>query len=446
MKVAEKALLLAALFGLMHAAISFAPEGPDRVGPAAVTMAVGFVLLASWAAGRLFAGLGLPRLTGYIATGIVCGPSVLGYMSAPMLGELRFVGGAAVALIALTAGGELDLRALRPLLRTIASISATAAFGGALVLGAAVFFLSPLLPFMEGLGLVPRLAIAFLVGVTLIAQSPAVVMAIRSETQAQGPVTQTILGVVVLGDLAVVVMFAIAIAVANAALGGAVDVGETTRGVLWELFGSMAIGLVIGGVLALWVRRVKSGTDVFVLGLCLVVSELAPRVHLDPLLTMITAGAVVENAAKEGKELIHSLEASSMPVFVLFFTLAGAGLHLSELWTMAIPVLVIVAVRAGALVGGTRIGGWLAGSPAEVSRWAGFGLLPQAGLAIALSMLLSRAFPQFGESLAALTLGVVATNELVMPAVLRWAWLRSGEAQSEPQTSAAGASIEEGGH
>ena len=63
-----------------------------------------------------------------------------------------------------------------------------------------------------------------------------------------------------------------------------------------------------------------------------------------------------------------------------------------------------------------------------VQRYAGFGLLPQAGLALALSMLFGKTFPEFGTEAGALTLGVVAINELVAPALYRFALIRSGEA------------------
>jgi hypothetical protein len=69
-----------------------------------------------------------------------------------------------------------------------------------------------------------------------------------------------------------------------------------------------------------------------------------------------------------------------------------------------------------------------------VRRFAGFGLLPQAGLALALSMLFGKTFPEFGAEAGALTLGVVAINELVAPAVYRYALIHSGEAGKRART------------
>lgn len=430
MKQLEQAIAIVVLLGLMSAALSFAPEGDPRLEAARVTLTAGFVLLFSWSAGRLFAACALPRLTGYLTAGVVCGPAVLGLISAPMIEELHFVSGAAIALIALTAGSELDFRAGRSTLASTVSISLVTGIGGAIAVGAAMLAGRPLFSFFEGLDWIETAAVAALVGVTVIAQSPAVVVALRNELDAHGPVTQTLLGVVVFGDLVVVVLFAIVSTITRSVLGGAIDVGATTRAVAWEIFGSIALGAVLGTALTIYVRRVRGNGNVFVLALALLVSELGPRVHLDPLLTMMAAGVVVANLGEGSPKLLARIEGSSMPVYVLFFTLAGASIHLSVLAHGLFAALLLLGVRAGALLSGARIGARIAGGDRHVARWVGFGLLPQAGLAIALAMLLERAFPGIGPDASALVLGVVAINELVAPAILRWAWIRSGEARS----------------
>ena len=62
-----------------------------------------------------------------------------------------------------------------------------------------------------------------------------------------------------------------------------------------------------------------------------------------------------------------------------------------------------------------------------VRKFGGFGLMPQAGLALALALLFTKTFPQFGASASALVFGVVALNELVAPVLFRIALVRSGE-------------------
>jgi len=437
MKSARRLGLLLALFGLIQASTSLAgPVDDPRIRAAALTAGVGFVLLASLFAGRLFASMGLPKLTGYLSAGMLAGPAILGFLSEDSVEGMGLINGVAVALIALTAGSEMDFRSMKPLLRSIAWISALAVLGTAVLLGVLTFAVRGFLGFLSEMPILEAAVVSALIGVVVVAQSPAVVVAIRAETGADGPVARTVLGVVVVADLMVIVLFAIVSSVCQSVLAGGVDVGEAAAGVSWELFGSLAIGTLIGGILALWMRIIGDrGLDLFVLATCLVVAEIARRVHLDPLLVMLAAGMFVENVAHSGHRLRKAFEDASLPVYILFFTVAGASIHLHVLPQVAVPAGVLLLGRAAGLWSGTALASRIAGAPVAVQRWAGFGLMPQAGLAIALSLLFARTFPTFGEEASALTLGIVAMNELVAPALMRWSLVRAGESSSSASTS-----------
>lgn len=427
MGLLKRLFLVLAMGGLMQAVRSFGGLPNERIEAAAVVLSVGFVLITSLFVGKIFSHARLPKLTGYLMTGIIAGPAVLGYLDQGAVNGLRLVNGMAIALIALTAGSEMNFRALRPLMRSIAWISLIAVVGTAALLGITTFLLRGQLGFMTEMTLSEQLVVAAVMGVVVVAQSPAVVVAIRSETGADGPVARTVLGVVVLADLLVIVLFAIASSIATSVLSGTADVGATVLGVAWELFGSMGVGVIVGAILAAYLRLVKQGLDLFVLTSCLLVAEVGQRLHLDPLTVMLAAGMFVENVMRQGERLRHSFEAASLPVYILFFTVAGASIHLDAIPTFAIPAVALVLVRALGLWGGTRIAARVARAPEAVVQYAGFGLLPQAGLAIALALLFARTFPAFGEAAGTLTLGIVAINELIAPALLRWAFVRSGE-------------------
>jgi Kef-type K+ transport system membrane component KefB len=433
----KRLLLVLAIGALMEAVRTIEPGDRLGVRSGALVLAVGFVLLAAWFVGRLASSIGLPKLTGYLATGIVAGPTVLGYLSEDSVHELGLVNGMAVSLIMLTAGSEMDFRALRPLLRSIAWVSLIGVLGTALLLAIAIFAMRGLLPFFAGLSTVQALAVSIVLGVVLVPQSPAVVVALRAETGADGPVARTALGVVVLANVILIPIFAIASTLANAAISGSLDPSETVRQLSWAILGSLAVGAAVGGILAAWQRFVgSSGLDLFVLAACFVSAEVGRRLELDPQLLMLAAGMAVENAARRGEALRQAYADASLPVYILFFTVTGASIHLSELPHVAVPAAVIVVVRAAGLMSGGWLGARAAGAPPEVQRLVGFGLLPQAGLAIAFALLFARTFPGIGEPAAALALGVISVNELIAPALWRQALLRSGEAQAQRASSA----------
>ncbi len=442
MNVVKRILIVLAVGALMQAVQTIDPGRTAGGRAASLVLGVGFVLVCAWFVGRLAASIGLPKLTGYLATGIVAGPAALSFLDAQTVGDLGLVNGMAISLIALTAGSEMDFRSMRPLLKSIAWISLVGVVGTSLALAFAVFLLSGQIQFLSEMPFTTRVIVSIVLGVVVVAQSPAVVVAIRAETGADGPVARTALGVVVLADLLVIVLFAVTSSVATAALAGSFDVGLAVQRLAWELFGSLGIGMAVGGIIAAWQRFVgERGLDLFVLATCFVSAEVGRRLHLDPLLLMLAAGLIVENVARRGEELRHAFADASLPVYILFFTVAGASIHLEALPIVAIPAGILVLTRGAGLLAGSRVGALIAGAPPAVVTFAGFGLLPQAGLAIALSLLFTRTFPEFGEEASALTLSIVAINELIAPAVFRMALIRSGEASQSSATSSPGTAI-----
>lgn len=427
-------ILILILGGLMQAVRSFTIAGSAENG--GTSLAFGYLLLTAYFAGNLFKQVGLPRLTGYIATGIAVGPAGLGLLTEAMVDSLTLVNGMAVAMIALTAGNELELRAMKPLLRAIAWITAIAVLGTTVLLAAAAFLARGQLPFLADMGTAQAVAVAAVLGVVMVAQSPAVVVALREETRSDGPVTRTVLGVVVIADLVVILLFAVVSSVCKAVLGGSADVLGTLGALAWELPGSLIVGAVLGIVLWIYLRRIGTGASLFLLLMMFVIAEVGQRLHFDALLVALAAGMLIRNATKVADGLHRHIEACSPPVYILFFAVAGATIHLDALALVGLPAAIFVLVRAAGFLVGAPLGAKLAGAPDSVRRYAGFGLLPQAGLALALAQIFRKTFPEFGEHAGALTLAVVAINELVAPVLFRAALVRSGEAGRRAETPA----------
>jgi Kef-type K+ transport system membrane component KefB len=431
-------IVILCIGGLMHAARTFLPHDAEEHAIAGTALSFGFLLLVAFFAGKVFAALRLPRLTGYIVAGVLAGPSVLALTSRDMLRALGPVQGVAICLIALAAGGELNLKRMRPLLGIIRSMTLWVVAASALVCTSAVFALRPWLPFMQPYDAPGALALAAVIGVSLAAMSPAVVMGLLSETRADGPLSRTILGTVVAADLAVIVLFAVTASVAQAQLGGSADALQAALHVAWELFGSAGAGVGIGALLAVYLRKVGQGQGLFVLLVCLVVSEVGSRLALDPLIVALTAGLFMENVSEiETTQLIHDIEAASLPVYVVFFAVAGAALRLDVLARVAGPALALVIARTLSVWAGARLAARGARASPAVQRWAFTGFLPQAGLALALPLLYPKILPSGADEPAALVLGIVGINQLLMPVLLRIALMRSGEgARSESEREA----------
>lgn len=426
-------LFLLILGLLMQGARSYAPEGGLGGSPGGTVLAAGFLLLAAYLSGVFFKRLSLPKLTGYLVCGMTAGPEMLGFVTERMLDDLKIFNGLATALIALSAGTELEIHALRPLFRTIRQITLAGIMGTIAVLSASVYLLRGLLPFMEGLNAVQLGVISVVLGVVLAAQSPAVVVALRKEMEAEGPLTRTVLGLVVVAEMIIVLLYTVFSAIGKGVLGGGGSWSESLIHMAVEIPGSIVVGAAIGWVIAFFMRRVKNEGALFVVTLGFLIAEVGSRLGFDVLLVALAAGVIVQNATDQGHRLHADVEAGSLPVYVTFFSVAGASLHLSALLSLIAPVLIFCAIRASSYLAGGYFGARLAGSPAVIRKYAGFGMLPQAGLALSLAILFSKQFPQLGDAASALIFGVVSVNELISPVLYRWALIRSGEASAKPE-------------
>lgn len=416
------------LAGLMHAARSFSPDTTGGGGAAGTALACGYLLLSAFLMGSVFKSFRLPRLTGYLVTGVLVGPQVLNLVSQGMVSNLQIFNGVATALIALTAGVELDLGSMKSLLKSISWLTGLTVCGTILLISSAVFLLGGRIPFLQHLPATHVAALSLVLGVTMVAQSPAVVVALQSEMASDGPLTRTVLGVVVLSDLLVIVLFALVSSVAKSFFGTRLDAFHTAGALAWQVLGSIAIGACVGATISIYLRFVKGRAALFVLATAFLVAEVGQRIDLDPLLVALAAGVLIRNLTAHGKRLQEEIEVSSLGVYVVFFAVTGATIHIRELLVVGLPAVVLVLTRAGGFIGLGRLATTFAKAPEVVRKYIGFGLMPQAGLALALALLFVKTFPQFGGEASALVFGGVAINEMIAPVLYRFALVKTGEA------------------
>jgi Kef-type K+ transport system membrane component KefB len=410
---------------------------PAPIPGAAETLNLGILLLTAYIGGQVAHRLGLSRVTGYIVIGLIIGPSLLQFLSDPEVEDLRPFSGLAIALIALTAGGELNLRRLRGSYRSLASITLVQTATILLFVGAVVLLLRSYLPFTEGQPWNVVFAVAIVFAAIAVASSPSVAIAVITDTRSQGPVSTTVLGVTVLKDVLVIVLFAIALTFAYSLVEpGSAEGGGVTE-LAREIGGSLAAGLVVGLVIAAYLRWVNQHLVLFTIGMAWLMVEVASLLHLELLLMALTAGFALENLLPvQGTRFVEALEAASLPLYAVFFSLAGASVHLAELADVWVWAFVLVGVRALAIFLGTDWGGRIGRSPEVVRKTAWSAFISQAGVALGMAELLSRKFPTWGAELFGFFVGMVAVHELVGPVLAKWALDRAGESGAKPNPAA----------
>jgi Kef-type K+ transport system membrane component KefB len=417
---------------LAYGARSFVPAGETITGSGAA-LAFGFLLIAALQIGYVTDRFRLTNITGYLLCGLLFGPEILRIVSEPMLQDLALVKGTALGLIALLAGCELNLRRLKTALRAITSVAVVTMTASAVALWVFFFWVCSVLPVTAAFSAGERAAVALVCANVLTAFSPAVVIGVISETRAAGVLTDLSVSVVVIADLAIVITFAISTALARNVFPAAQATGGV--GVLIEhVFGSIVAGLLVGGALAIYTRRVRARAGLMVFALLFIVAEAGRALHLDPLLVGLTAGLLIENASSvAGEEIVRAASPVTLPVFAIFFAVVGAEIQLRAFLHVAPWAFAAAAVRAAAIFGGGRLGAMFGRVPRETARLVPLGLLPQAGVAIALSVLVLNDFPPWGRVLGTVLLGCIVVNQLVGPVLFRLALSRAGEIAQAPE-------------
>jgi Kef-type K+ transport system membrane component KefB len=401
-----------------------------------VMLAAGALLLCGLFAGKVAKGVGLPRLTGYLLVGVVVGPYALGFIPGDGVKGLELVKGLAVSLIALVAGTELHLGLIRRVGVKVALLCAGVCGVTFIVAFAALFALRPVLPFLATMTVPQALATSALVATVVVSFSPTVTIAIVQETSARGPFTEFLMALVIIGDLFVMVAFALAAGVTRASFGGGFDLKGLLSGVGWELFGSVGVGALLAVAMLIYMRRVNRELPLFLVGLCFAAAEGGARLHLSPLLVSLAAGALIANLdERESQRIHHAIQLAGLPVFALFFAAAGAGLKLSTLATVGPAALLLVAVRGLAIYQSCRR--FAPPEDPRLRRYLWMGLISQAGVTFGLAALISRTFPDFGPQVEVLIVAMITTHELIGPVLTRRALERSGEARGDerPQTA-----------
>lgn len=425
----RRLIILAFLIGGMEL---IAPLGDPGRG-AEWLLTFGFLILAAYSVGEIASGLGLPKIVGYLLAGVVFGPGGIEVVTRQASVGMAPVSSLAIALIAYLAGAELRWEELRERWPAILRIM-TAELGVTFLLVAgAMFLLLPRLPAFAASGPVEVLAFALLFASVAIVHSPAVTLALLSETGARGRVARTTLGVVLLADVVVVLLFSGMLALARELApppGGAGVEGGPLR-LVWELGGGVVVGAVLGGAVALYLRFLRQELFFFAIMVALVGEALARVLHVETLLLLLVAGFVSENFSRpdHGAALRHAMERSAAPVFTVFFAVAGTKIIPLEVGGTMLLAGPIVLVRMLGIWLGSRAGTAWAGEPGD-GRLVWKGLVSQAGVALGLATLLGQTYPGRGAALQAVFVAVIACNELIGPILFRRALDQSGEVPS----------------
>jgi Trk K+ transport system NAD-binding subunit/Kef-type K+ transport system membrane component KefB len=278
-------------------------------------------------------------------------------------------------------------------------------------------------------------------GAILVARSPSSAIAIVNELRARGPFTKTVLGVTVIMDVVVIVLFGVNSSIADALLTNLPFNLGFVGLLLFELAASVGIGyivyLVVQFVLSTKLHQyiktgliLGTGYGVFIFSSTLRTythHELPFEVLIEPLLVCMIAGFLISSFSPYRDDFTRILHQVGPPIYILFFTLTGASLALDILlktWPIA---LVLFVVRLIGIFAGSFTGGSIAKAPMQHNRLSWMGYVTQAGVGLGLAKEVAVEFPAWGDAFATVMIAVIVLNQITGPPFFKWVINRVGE-------------------
>jgi len=389
---------------------------------------VGMMFVISQAAGNAAGRFDLPRMIGYIGAGILCGPYVLGWYSEQLVEvELAIFRDIALAVIAFSIGGALQMQ---DVIRLRASLSWITLFQTSLASLAVFLVMWWLLPFANGGPAEFMLVVAIILGAVSAATAPAAVLSLVDEYKARGDFKASLLGIVALDDVIAIVFYSVALAIGTSILdqtNGALlhMLGETSMVIMTEIALGLILGFCVAKVLPFFSEyRSMLGT---LLGIIMAVTGLCLSMGLSPLLTNVMLGFMVTNVAKHelADEATSIIQTVQMPVFGVFFFMAGAHLNLGLALSALAMAVALTLSRFAGKYSGTLLGGKVAGTDPQLTHNLGLALLPAAGVMVSLTLnakdVLADRMGMYSDLMVTIVIGAALINEFMTPFFVRHA-------------------------
>ena len=395
-----------------------------------ILLIAGIMMLLAFYIGKTMKFISLPSLIGYMITGVVLGPSLINMLSEPVQEHLSFITDIALSLVAVSIGLELSFHSLKRQGKGIITVIFSESLLAFVIVTAGVYLLTRDLP------------LSLIFGAIAPASAPAGTVAVIQEYKAKGKLTDALYAVVGFDDGLGIIIFGFASAIAQSLLRSETGVSMNLLAVLAEPLKevglSILVGSVIGFAFSFLVRLLRQRVDTLILLISTILASagLCSLLGLSEILTNMIVGIIIVNT--QSSKIIHtvkSLQESFMPmVFVIFFVLAGANLHVSALPALGVLGLVYVLCRSAGLMSGAFLGSILGKLDDNIRKYLGMGILSQAGVAIGLSLVVKQEFmdisshgTQIGNAVITTVTATCIFFEIIGPILTKIGLTKAGE-------------------
>lgn len=412
-----------------------------------ILMPIGIAMTAGLLLSRVVKKLKLPAVTGYLIAGILVGPYCLGalgeivdipwlgYVSAESVEGASILSKIALGFIAFAIGDEFRLSSLKKIGKQATIIGIFQAIVATVVVDAALIGLYFILP--EGTISIPA---ALVLGAVATATAPAATLMVVRQYKAKGKLTDILLPVVAIDDAVGLVVFAVSFGIAQSMNSGVeLSVISVLVEPLLEVILSLTLGIVLGILFSLAEKYFNSNSKRLTLSITFVIMAVAlslyethiAGIHIkfSSLLVCMMLGTVFCNMCDFSDEIMGKTDKWTAPLFVLFFVLSGAELQFGMFGNVMVILVGVVYIltRAAGKMLGAAISAKATKCDPNIVKYLGITLLPQAGVALGMSLIAAETLGEVGSMIRNITLFAVLVYELVGPMLTKIALTKSGD-------------------
>ena len=385
-----------------------------------------FAVLAwlAYLASRLLARRHLPELVGFLIVGALLGPSGIELVSEHELSSLRPLTEIALAILMFVIGERVSTRALRAAKWTLTT-------------GATQYVLSAVLVFWATRAVGADRSVALVLAALAGAGAPMTIAHIVSSVKAKGDYATGVVGTHAVSDALATTTFAAVLPIATILADQDADISAAVVDFIQLGIGGTVLGLLGGWFISRLGFQIETSGELllFVLVHILLGWAVADWLNISLPLAALMAGATAASVSPEAfsLRLFRTVRTIEQPLYLLFFALAGASIHLDDIGGVGVVGVVYISVRVGAKIIGGLIGGLFGGLGWRIALRLGVNLTPQAGVAVGLAVLASEVLGPPGAEAATVVLGSVVLFELVGPLLVAKDLQGSGsEAETGP--------------
>ncbi len=393
---------------------------------------IGIALVMAFIAGKLARYFKIPKVSAYIFTGLILGPSVLNLITHEFAESFHIINEIAFGLILFNIGGEFH----KGLLKKVTRLNVKYALNLCFIIFFSVAVLSFGFTYFDAnLDVTQRIVLACFLGIIAIAAAPPTTLLVIKELESKGPITQSIMVYLATGTI-------IAIVGAHALTFFFQDIGMITGGgnagplvhaalLIWSVLGSILAGSLLGFLFSVWEQKENNEAELLFASIVVILLgfTVSHYLHLEPLLVSLFMGFAVVNCSPTGKSLHVRIKGMGLSIYALFFLIAGAHIHLQEQYkTVGLVGLVYILSRSVAYLFGARLAAKLSGSPAKVGGAMSLAVLSHGGAAMAITAQLQKnSNDEIFATISTIILSAVFIFELGGPLVLRTVLVKMGE-------------------